>query len=109
MILGSSTDTPKNEMRDRRKLIQCFKKSLAFAICRSPIMTPPTPHPPPPLAIFYITFFFIILGIIVVCREIENNACALGAGQTRCIMGDVQMVNITNFAVLLFFCYSVRC
>ena len=70
MILGSSTDTPKNEMRDRRKLIQCFKKNLAFAICRSPIITPPTP--PPPLAIFCITFFFIILGIIVVCREIKT-------------------------------------
>ena len=44
---------------------------------------------------------------MVVSRETENNACALEAGQTRCIMGDVQMVNITNFAVLLFFCYSM--
>ena len=53
-----------------------------------------------------ITFVFN-LGIMVVSRETENNACALEAGQTRCIMGDVQMVNITNFAVLLFFCYSM--
>ena len=59
MILGSSTDTPKNEMRDRRKLIQCFKKNLAFAICRSPIMTPPTPPPPPPSRhILHNVFFY---------------------------------------------------
>ena len=104
IVLGSSTYTPKNEMRDRRKLIQCFKKNLAFAICTSPIMNLPL-HPG---HFLHIRFVFN-LGVIVVSREIENNACALEAGQTRCIMGDVQMVNITNFAVLLFFCYSMRC
>ena len=65
------------------------------------------PPPPPPPAKFYITFVFH--GHKSCPRDTENNACALEAGQTRCIMGDVHMVNITNFAVLLFFCYSVRC
>ena len=40
---------------------------------------------------FCITFLF---GVTVVPREIEDNAYAKFGGQTRCIMGDVQVANM---------------
>ena len=38
-------------------------------------------------------FYFKFLGIAVAPREIEDNAYVNFWGQTRCIMGDVQMAN----------------
>ena len=46
----------------------------------------------PPKILHNLCFSFL-LGIIVVPREIENNAYAtFFGGQIRCIMGDVQVV-----------------
>ena len=51
---------------------------------------PFSPPPPPPQSFYNLCFSFL-LGIIVVPREIENNAYAKSwGGQIRCIMGQVQ-------------------
>ena len=44
--------------------------------------------PPPP---FF--FFSFLLGITGIPREIKNNAYAKFWGQTRCLLGDVQVAN----------------
>ena len=40
--------------------------------------------------------FAHLLGITVVPREIENNAYTIFWGQTRCILGDLHVVNASN-------------
>jgi len=42
--------------------------------------------------------FPFLLGITVVPRETEDNAYAKLEGQTRCIMGDVEMANFLKYS-----------
>ena len=58
---------------------------MQFVICTPPIIHLVSRQT------FCITF---LLGIIVVLRETEDNAYAKFGGQTRCIMGDVQVANV---------------
>ena len=48
--------------------------------------------PPPPWILHNLCFSFL-LDITAVPREIKNNAYAKFGGQTRCLLGDVQVVN----------------
>ena len=65
-----------------------------FAICTSPIIHLGSPPPPPPKKVLHNFCFSFPLGIAVVPGEIEDNTYAkVFWGQTRCIIGDLQIAN----------------
>ena len=79
----------------RDSLLQFFLSVLitTFTIYISPII-----HLVCPPKILHNLCFLFLLGITVVPREIKDNAYVKfggggGGGQTRCIIGDVQMAN----------------
>ena len=69
-----------------KKMLSFWHKSFIRHLHISPKYTLP------PNLLHNLGFLFP-LGISVVPKEIEENACAKFWGATRCIMGGVQMVN----------------